>query len=188
MKSNVLFKIFLLVLFYHTVVANEIQSVTEEIIKSQLGDDIEISFEKYYIPAELRSSIENQCEQSFFDDNIYLWLIKSEDSIVSFALMDNVYGKSLPITFLVIFNNDGSIQSSHIIKYREDHGGAVSSERWNQQFSGRNEDSSFIIGEDIHGISGATISVRSVTLGIQKLTLLYKEIIKNYENRTLSIR
>ena len=188
MKNKLLLNIFTIVILCQSLIANQIQSKTEEIIKSEFGNNIEISFVKYFIPDTIRRNIENKCEQSFFDDNIYLWIVESEDSIISYALMDNVYGKSLPITFLVIYKLDGSIHSSHIIKYREDHGGAVASEKWNQQFTGKNESSGFKLGEDIHGISGATISVRSVSLGIQKLTLLYKEIIKNYENSTISIR
>jgi len=38
-------------------------------------------------------------------------------------------------------------------------------------------ESDFVVGKDVSGISGATISVNSVTKGIKKLTLLLNEII-----------
>lgn len=163
---------------FSLIYGNEIQSRTEEILRSHFGKDISISYKKYELDKNMKSTIENQVEQRFFDDYIYIWLVESNDSLKAVALMDNVYGKTLPITFLVIFNLDGSIGSTHIIKYREDHGGAVSSENWNKQFSGKDSQSNYNLGEDIQGISGATISVRSVTKGIQKLTLLYEEIRK----------
>ncbi len=180
MKTKILINMTLIVLLLTPISANEIQSKTEEILQAQFGKDINISYEKYNIDENLKRRIENQCSQKFFDDNIYLWRINSNDSLLAIALMDNVYGKTLPITFLVIFDLDGSIQSTHIIKYREDHGGAVSSESWNKQFMEKDGKSKFKVGDDIHGISGATISVSSVTKGIQKLTLLFEEIMKGY--------
>jgi len=90
--------------------------------------------------------------------------------------LDNVIGKSMPITFFVLLDVEGNIISTNIIKYREPYGGSVSNENWNQQFTGKNSSSDFTVGKSVNGISGATISVNSVTKGIRKITLLYEEI------------
>ncbi len=68
------------------------------------------------------------------------------------------------------------IISSSIIKYREPYGGGIVNLNWNDQFVGKDRNSDFEVGEDIQGISGATISVNSVTKGINKLCLLISEI------------
>ena len=39
--------------------------------------------------------------------------------------MDNVIGKSMPITFIVVFNDTGEVKYSSLIKYREAYGGEV---------------------------------------------------------------
>jgi len=59
------------------------------------------------------------------------------------------------------------------VKYREEHGGAVTNSDWNKQFVGMNRDSDFT---EIDGISGATISVNAIKKGVQKLTLLFNHI------------
>ena len=100
------------------------------------------------------------------------------DSLRAIGLMDNVLGKSLPITFLVTFDLEGTIITSSIVKYREPYGGGVSTSSWIKQFDGKNLNSSFDVGTDIQGISGATISVNSVSKGIKKLTILFNEIKK----------
>jgi Na+-translocating ferredoxin:NAD+ oxidoreductase RnfG subunit len=82
----------------------------------------------------------------------------------------------MPITFRVIFDLDGKIIRSEIVKYREQYGGGVSSDQWNEQFKSKDANSSFNIGSDIAAISGATISVNSVTKGIHKLTLIFNSI------------
>ena len=79
----------------------------------------------------------------------------------------------MPITFMVILNIDGSIISSTIIKYRESYGGEIGNARWLAQFNHYNPDSTYKIGKDIDAITGATISVNSVTKGIQKIVLLF---------------
>jgi Na+-translocating ferredoxin:NAD+ oxidoreductase RnfG subunit len=52
----------------------------------------------------------------------------------------------------------------------------VINDNWNEQFTGKNSGSDFTVGESVNGISGATISVNSVTKGIRKIALLYEEI------------
>ena len=79
----------------------------------------------------------------------------------------------MPISFFLIFNLNGQILNTKIIKYREPYGGEISSLNWLNQFTNRTDSSSFKIGKEIDGISGATTSVNSVSIGIHKLALLY---------------
>jgi Na+-translocating ferredoxin:NAD+ oxidoreductase RnfG subunit len=87
--------------------------------------------------------------------------------------MDNVLGKSMPITFLVILNNEGSILATEVIKYREAYGGEVGNKNWLAQFTHFSDTSDFKLGKNIDGISGATISVNSLSKGIQKIATLF---------------
>ncbi len=72
---------------------------------------------------------------------------------------------------------NGKILNIEIIKYRESYGGAIQERNWLNQFRGKGIDSQFKIGKEISSISGATISVNSVTTGIKKLSMLYSFII-----------
>lgn len=160
---------------------NGIQERSENFIFESCGTDINFEFKKFQISAELKKNIEEECEQTFFQDHVIYWEIVHDAELKYIAIIDNVYGKTLPITFLVIFNLDGSIYNSTIVKYREEHGGAVSGENWLSQFEGKNRNFSFEVGEDIQAISGATISVNSVTRGIKKLSILFSEILGSNE-------
>ena len=82
----------------------------------------------------------------------------------------------MPITFMVILDKNGSIINTSIIKYREAYGGEVGNERWLAQFVNRNNNSSYKVGKNIDGITGATISVNSLSKGIQKIVLLFSHI------------
>ncbi|MBI1938563.1 MAG: FMN-binding protein [Ignavibacteriales bacterium] len=148
----------------------------EEFLRSYYSNRYELRFEKFAIPADVKNKVEKSAGQRFHNDFVYVWKIFDGEKNISTAILDNVNGKSLPITFLVILDNDGKVITSEIIKYRESYGGQVTEENWLKQFKGRDENSSFQIGKEINSISGATISVNSVTRGIKKLVLLYKEV------------
>lgn len=156
--------------------ASEIKQRSQELITKQFGTEITMHFRKLDLTSNSKKRIEVRAGQRFFRDSIYTWKISINDTTVGYALLDNVIGKSLPITFLVIFNPEGIILSTHVVKYRESIGGEISNWRWNRQFSGRNYQSSFSVGSNIDGISGATISVKAMARGIHKLTILMKII------------
>jgi len=153
-----------------------IKKKTYDIIHSELGNDVKIISSKFIIPSNIKSRVEKKVRQRFYSDVVYIFKISKTDSASSIGILDNVYGKSMPITFLVLFNKEGNISSTNVIKYREPYGGGVKIKSWNNQFKGKNSKSNYKIGEGIDSISGATISVRSLTKGIRKLTLLYREI------------
>ncbi len=159
-----------------SVYPQSIKEKTLEIIYAQFGIDVKIESTKYLIPAKIKKEVEKNVKQHFYSDVVYVFKISKSDSVLSVGFLDNVYGKSMPITFLVLFDQNEKILSTNIIKYREPYGGGVKIKSWNNQFKGKNSKSNYKIGEDIDGISGATISVRSLTKGIKKLTLLYEKI------------
>jgi Na+-translocating ferredoxin:NAD+ oxidoreductase RnfG subunit len=172
-----LIKILFTVLISFVAYSQDIQERVNKSLQNCFRKDIQIDFKKLQIKNELKNSIEKKVGQKFFSNEVYLYKIFIDKKLIGYGLLDNVYGKSLPITFLVMYDNTGKILCSEIIKYREPYGGAIQSKEWNNQFIGKNMDSDFVVGKDVSGISGATISVNSVTKGIKKLTLLLNEII-----------
>ena len=72
-------------------------------------------FRKFKISDNVKTRIEKECGQKFFQDEVIYWDIYKGKELKYIAVIDNVYGKTLPITFLVIFSPDGSIFKSTII-------------------------------------------------------------------------
>ena len=147
-------------------------------IKDFYKNDVVINEFKFSISKKIKKEIQNKAKQAFFRDNVYYWTIKNGDN-TDYAIMDNVIGKSMPITFIVMFNSNQDIIFSSIVKYREGYGGKVKSRSWLNQFNGMKKDSLYTYPKNIAGISGATISVKSVTRGMSKLSYLIPYIVKN---------
>lgn len=156
-------------LFMISVLLSGIREEAEFMVQAEFGDEATLVFSRYIIPKGIKQKVEHKAKQRFYSDFVYTWSVTIDSKIVGYALLDNVKGKSMPITFISMYNNHGEVVNAAVVKYREPIGGEVERKPWLKQFFGRNSASQY---DDIDGISGATISVDSMTKGIQKLTLL----------------
>ncbi len=172
-------KITLLIIFFFAFCfSSEIKSKSVEAIKSFYKKEIKIDSKKFSISKKIKKTIQNKVKQKFYRDQIYYWIIEV-DGKQHYALLDNTIGKTMPITFLILFNEKQEVIHSSIIKYREAYGGEISGRNWLNQFLGMKKDSLFKFEKDIAGITGATLSAKSFTKGISKLSLLLPYIINN---------
>ena len=160
------------------IFTSEIRDKSIETIKSFYKHDIKIDSKKFSISKKTKRIIQNKIKQKFYRDQIHYWIIEV-DGKYHYALLDNTLGKTMPITFLVLFDENQEVIHSSIIKYREGYGGEISGKNWLNQFLGMRNDSLLKFEKDIDGITGATISVKSFTKGISKLSLLLPHIMAN---------
>ena len=167
-------KYFILILISAILLGGSpIRDATENYITSQFEDSISVKMHTLVLDTELKALVQNRVKQRFYRGELYYWTITQKDTTIAYALMDNVLGKSMPITFLVIVGIDGRIIISKVIKYREAYGGEVGNKNWLAQFTHFSDTSDFKVGKNIDGISGATISVNSLAKGIQKMAVLF---------------
>ena len=101
-------------------------------------------------------------------DSATAYRIVRDDSLLGFAVVRDVKGKDQPITFLVATDTADHLRDVDILVYREPYGGEVAYEAWRRQFRGKSTEDPLQVGRDIRTISGATISVNAVTLGVRK--------------------
>ena len=75
-----------------------------------------------------------------------------------------------------LYDTTGQVQQVKIFNYQATHGHEVTVKGWLKQFIGYNGNSALRVGKDIDGISGATISVHTLTHDIEIRT----GILSNY--------
>ena len=97
-------------------------------------------------------------------------------SIVTRALGCKIGGCDKPSTdtisfeeffFLTAFDKQKNIKKVRVLEYTSDHGYQIANKGWLKQFEHGNK---FTVGENIDGISGATISGKSITKGVNEQT------------------
>ncbi len=92
--------------------------------------------------------------------------------------VDAVIGKSDFITYALGLKPDGSIKQVEVLEYREAHGGEIRYPGWRKQFVGKRHGDVVRLGDDVQGISGATLSCEHVTNGIRRLLAIYATVLK----------
>jgi len=95
--------------------------------------------------------------------------IKKGDSNLGFYYVGKAFGKVDYFDFIVIFDNNLIVEKIKILIYREDHGGEIRSKRWLKQFIGKTIFKELNYPKDIVGISGATLSVKSMTRAVNNV-------------------
>jgi len=106
------------------------------------------------------------------------WAARDESGkLLGHVLVDEVLGKYELITYAVAFAASGEIKGVEVLAYRESHGQEIRLPSWRNQFVGKKAVADLSFGSGIKGISGATLSCRHVTEGIQRLSVLYTQVI-----------
>lgn len=95
-------------------------------------------------------------------------IFDTENNRLAYTIFDEALGKVANFTYLVVFTTDGNILQAAVLKYRENYGGEIASKRFLKQFIGKRAGQGMEYPSNIDGISGATISVQSITAGIKR--------------------
>lgn len=95
-----------------------------------------------------------------------------------YALFDEQVGQHEPISFATFFDADGTITRVEVVAYREPFGDGIRAERFRKQFVGKTARSQFRTGADIDIISGATISSRSMCVGVERAAALFDATVR----------
>ena len=98
--------------------------------------------------------------------------------LLGFAFIGTAPSKTDTFEYLVIFDQSFIIKKVNVLVYREDYGGEIGSNRWLKQFVGKARSAELVVGNNIAAISGATISVYSMTNTVNKLL----NEMKQFEN------
>ncbi|TCK70746.1 FMN-binding protein [Acidipila rosea] len=93
-------------------------------------------------------------------------------------LVDEVVGKHEYIPFALALDDKGRVRSVEILEYREAYGGQIREPAWRAQFQGKDSGTRLQLGRNIRNISGATLSCKHITDGVQRLLVTYEIALK----------
>ncbi|MAD23657.1 MAG: FMN-binding protein [Verrucomicrobiales bacterium] len=105
--------------------------------------------------------------------NLKIW--KTESG--GWFIVDNVIGKHENIDYAVALTEKGKVKGIEIMVYRETYGHQIMNPKWRAQFNGRGHESILKLDKQIKNISGATLSCRHITDGINRLVQTWKIVI-----------
>ena len=131
----------------------------------------EIKKERLWLTKEEIRAIEEIYMYKIYETRFTFYTVIKNGKPMGSMLIDNIIGKSFPITFMTVLNTDGTVRDVEIMVYREPQGWEVRYKSFRSQFYGKDTSSN---SNEILSISGATLSVRAIKSGVYKAMAAYK--------------
>lgn len=145
------------------------------LIPEKVGKKADKAIEKYFDSSNfskenitISKSVNDQTPSDFSKNNLFK--ISEGDRFLGYGYVGNAPSKTATFDYLVLFDKDWIVLKSQVLIYREEYGGEIGSKRWLRQFDGSSYQTKELkYNQDIIPISGATISVRSMTAAMNDL-------------------
>lgn len=112
---------------------------------------------------------------------LIVYRIEASDKIIGYAFEDVVVGKWAPIHYLVGLDLQGTVLQVVVLEYKEIRGRPVAKKRFLNQYKGKTIQDELMLRSDIDGVTGATISSRSMTDGVRKILHIFKLIKDSFD-------
>ena len=159
---------FFMVLISSTAIAETVYLKPEEALKLAFKGSEEVVLEKKSLTPAQKAVAEKLTGSSLEKSDWNFYVGRTSGHIDGYAVIDHEIGKMDPITFMTVISPQGSIRSVEILVYRESQGGEVHEPRFLKQYENKTLASPLRLGQDIQNISGATLSVRAVSVGVRR--------------------
>jgi Na+-translocating ferredoxin:NAD+ oxidoreductase RnfG subunit len=148
-------------------------SSKEEAIRAVFSGADKIVKKRIRLSTPQRAAIGKLSTQVVRDKAMSFYIGEKGGQKLGYAVVERVINRSWTISYVVVMNADGSIKHVEVLNYEGARNWGVQYESWLKQFFGKKADSDF---QSVSGITGATVSVRTVTAGVQKAVSAYQVI------------
>ncbi len=108
------------------------------------------------------------------NDKLNLWRTAEGD----WFIVDQVIGKHENIDIAVAIDHQGKVRGIEVLTYRESYGDQIMHPKWRAQFHGKDSSEFLKLDKQIKNISGATLSCRHVTDGINRLNHTWAHVLR----------
>ena len=162
MKSTHILLACFSLLFVSSGLPKNIQKKVDKEIKSTYD------IEEFVLESKLfESDVVNKLPSRFGNDNFFE--IKNNENVLGYAYVSKAPSKTDEFDYLILLSKEFIVEKAKVLVYREDYGGEIGSKRWLRQFVGKTPEDKLKYQQNIVAISGATISVRSMTTAVNDL-------------------
>ncbi len=147
----------------------------EEAVKLMLPKSRRIRKETIRLSSDKKELIEQRIGWKFPEQEFELYIGQTGDKIDGYAVLHNTIGKYKHMTYMVGIDATGSCTDVELLVFRDAKGSEVGRKRFNSQYDGKTVTDPIRINKDIINISGATMSVRSMSAGVKRALVLVDE-------------
>jgi Na+-translocating ferredoxin:NAD+ oxidoreductase RnfG subunit len=149
------------------------------LMKSFFSSSKRVTFKRVTLPDAAAAELAKKLGQGSVQRDWVIYVGESDGKLDGYAIVDAEKGMHEPIDFGVRFSPKGAVERVEVLVYREAYGDEIRAERFRAQFSGKTASDPITVGKDIDMISGASISSRSMALGVKRDALVLQTALKS---------
>lgn len=153
----------------------EVFLTEDEALKLMFPKSNRIRKDVIRLTSEKKTQIEERIGWKFPEESFEVYIGETGAQIDGYALIQNTIGKHKHMTYMVGVDNTGACTDVELLVFREAKGSEVRTKRFNVQYEGKTVHDPIRINKDIINISGATMSVRSISAGVKRVLVLVDE-------------
>ena len=153
----------------------EVFLTEEEAVKLMFPKSERVKKELLSVPTDKKMMIEERIGWKFPETAFEVYIGETGTQVDGYALVQNTIGKHKPMTYMVGVDAHGRVSNVELLVFREARGSEVRTKRFNAQYEGKTVLDPVRINKDIINISGATMSVRSMSAGVKRVLVLIDE-------------
>ncbi|WP_233261259.1 FMN-binding protein [Vitiosangium sp. GDMCC 1.1324] len=150
---------------------------TPQILKEFFPKCQRVSYRKVKLgPAEL-AAVQGRLGYKPAKSEYVIFVASTGEHVDGYAIIDEELGQHEQITFAVKLSPAGVVERHEVMVYREKYGEEITDARFRRQFQGKTVKDPVRAGVDIDVVTGASISSRSMAIGVRRALVLLDELI-----------
>jgi Na+-translocating ferredoxin:NAD+ oxidoreductase RnfG subunit len=150
---------------------------TPQVLKEFFPKSQRVSYRKVKLgPAEL-AAVQGRLGYKPAKPEYVIFVATTGEHVDGYAIIDEELGQHEQITFAVKLSPAGVVERHEVMVYRESYGEEITDSRFRRQFQGKTAKDAVRAGVDIDVVTGATISSRSMAMGVRRALVLLDELI-----------
>ena len=157
----------------------EVYLTEEEAVRLLLPQSDTVRAEVRELTPAQKSCVQERIGWKFQETSFKFFIGETNGTVDGYASIQHTIGKYRPIDYIVGITPDAKVTQMEVMVYRESVGAEVRKPRFNYQYKGKDSSDYIRINRDIINITGATMSVRSISAGVKRALVLTEELYLN---------
>ncbi len=154
----------------------EVYLTEEEALKPMFPKSERIRKDTLRLSSEPKAQVESRIGWKFLEESFEVYIGETGATVDGYTVVQNTIGKHKPVTYMVGVDAQGRCTNVELLVFRESRGSEIRMNRFNAQYESKTVLDPIRINKDIINISGATMSVRSMSAGVKRVLVLIDEL------------
>ncbi|MBI3183299.1 MAG: FMN-binding protein [Myxococcales bacterium] len=150
---------------------------TPQILREFFPQSERVTYRKVSLTPAQQLAVSSRLGYRLPRSEYVVFLAFTRSQLDGYAIIDEERGQHEPITFAVKLSPHGAVERQEVMVYREAYGHEIVDPRFKRQFEGKSSRDEIRAGVDVDVVTGATISSRSMAIGVRRSVVLLEELV-----------